>query len=206
MKRTILCIALTILSLAAVAAAQTKPRTVKDFYLQIPAEFFPSDAAKRARWIDITDEEGRFLSLEIPVKDITGEEGGPNSSVFGEIKLFKRKNGATLLGQSITLCDAGVCQSQARLLEYNNGKWKDVSEELLPKVSNEDAIKALRDSVSYDKPLKDGEEIPLVINFTQGDNITYGAAIKPDGRTLSGIKTFAWDGEQFNVVTYEEGP
>lgn len=146
MKKLLL---LTIIALSVSAFAQTKmpaktasgskEMTVKEYFLAIPAEYLKADAKSRAAWVESESAEDGYLSYNISVKEVTGEDG--EGKVFGNVQVFKKKKGGVIIGMSTNLCEDGVCQGQLLFLDYNNEKWSDVTEDFAPMIDNDEVIK-----------------------------------------------------------------
>ena len=97
MKKLVLLSMFTMLfSLAAFARAKTatKSMTVKEYFLAIPTDFLKADAKKRAEWIQSESSEDGYLAFEIPVKEVTGEDG--NGKIFGDVQVFNKKKGGVV--------------------------------------------------------------------------------------------------------------
>jgi hypothetical protein len=187
-------------------ASASKEMSVKEYFLAIPTEYLKADAKKRTAWIDSEFAEGGYLSFDIPVKEITGEDG--EGKVFGSVQTFKKTKGGVVIGMATNMCEEGVCVGQLLFLDYNNGKWNDVSSDLAPQPDNDEVIKILRAASAFEnkKLLKDGEQVPLYMGFNGTDktiDFTAGG-VNGDGGVV--VKMFKWNGETFVEFEYEESP
>jgi hypothetical protein len=186
--------------------SQAKQMTVKDYFLAIPTEFMKSAPAKRAAWIESDSADDGYLSYNIPVKEVTGEDG--EGKVWGNVQIFEKTAGGLVLGMSTNLCEDGGCQGQLLFLDYNGGKWEDVTSDLAPQPDNDEVIKILRDAPAFENKemLKDGEQVPLYISFNGTNKVIDFTAggVNGDGGVVA--KMFKWNGEAFVEFKYEESP
>ena len=97
---------------------------------------------------------------------------------------------------------------QVLLLDYNGGKWNDVSSDLAPQPDNDEVINILRKAPAFEdkKMLKDGVEVPLHISFSGTDKIINFIAGGKDGDGGVVAKMFKWNGEVFAEFEYAESP
>lgn len=214
MMKRFLVLAIIALSMNVLAFAQAKPTvsstkkemTVKEYFLAIPTEYLKADAKKRVAWIESESAEDGNLSYNIPVKEITGEDG--EGKVWGNVQLFKKKSGGAVIGMSTNLCEQGICIGQLLFLDYNNGKWDDVSSDLAPQPDNDEIIAILRKAPAFEdkKMLKNGVEVPLHISFSGTDKLINFTAGGKDGDGGVVAKMFKWNGDTFVEFEYEESP
>jgi hypothetical protein len=188
------------------AAFGQKKMTVKDYFLAIPNEFMKAEPSKRAGWITSEFAEDGYLSFDIPIKEITGEEG--EGKVWGSVLVFEKKDGSKIVGMATNLCEDGVCQGQLLFLSYGGGKFADVSEDYILQPDNDEVIKTLREAPAFENKdsLKDGEQVPLYINFGGSDKTVLFAAGGKNGDGGVAAKTFKWNGEAFVEFEYSESP
>lgn len=111
-----------------VSIAQTKtnqPRTVTDFYLQLPSSFVndTETVAKRRARIEIEDAANGYLKLKPTFDQNPGE--------YTEIVLFKRSAGGYVVGISTVQCTM-TCSSYERFLERRANRWTDVEARIFP--------------------------------------------------------------------------
>lgn len=210
MKKFILLTILAVsMSVGVVAQkAQTKKEmTVKEYFLALPNEFLNAPAAKRSAWIENENAADGNLTFNIPISEITEEEG--EGSVFGGLQVFKKKDGGILLGMVNNMCAEGECMGMMRFLDYKNGDFTDVSEDYLIIPDNDEVIKILRAAPAFEdkKSLKDGVQVPLAIDFYGGEkiiNFVAGCKTSIDGGVVA--KMFKWNGTAFTEFEYAESP
>lgn len=125
MKIAFLTFLLTI-SFAFSAAAQktVEPRTVTDFYMQLPADFVDDSAtAERRKRIAVEDIKSGYLKLK-PTEE-QGERG------YTEIALFKKSAGGYVVAVASIECTDN-CIGGATFLERRADRWLDVSNRVYP--------------------------------------------------------------------------
>lgn len=204
MKKFILLTIIAFSMSLTVFAQAKKEMSVKEYFLAIPTDYLKSDAKKRAAWIESESAEDGYLSYNIPTKEITGEDG--DGKVWGNVQVFKKKTGGAVVGMSTNLCEEGICIGQLLFLDYNGGKWEDVTSDLAPMIDNDEIIKILKDAPAFDKPLKDGLEVPLYIQFNGTDKLIQYTAGGENGDGGVVAKMFKWNGEVFTEFEYQESP
>jgi hypothetical protein len=115
-----------IFAVALIAAAQGKqknktsaPQTVTDFYLLLPAKYFPFfDRVKNRR--DLIESE----NIETGYLNFVGNRAA--MPLDNEMLLLKRTSGTSILAIAYTDCFAGNCEAVLRFAEYENGRWSEV--------------------------------------------------------------------------------
>jgi hypothetical protein len=204
--KKILVLSIITLALSLTAFGQAKKMTVKDYFLAIPNEFMKAEPAKRATWIESESAEDGYLSYNIPIKEITDEDG--DGKVWGNFQVFEKKSGGVILGMSTNLCEEGVCLGQLLFLDYKGGKFENVTEDLAPLIDNDEVIKILRETPSFENKerLQDGKEVPLYISFNGMDKVIQYTAGGENGDGGVVAKMFKWNGETFAEFEYEESP
>lgn len=193
--------------LSIAAFAQKKELTIKDHFLAIPTEFIKAESKKRAAWIETENADDGNLTYNIPLSELTDEEG--DGKVFGGLQIFKKKNGGVLIGMVNNLCAEGECIGMMRFLDYKNGKYMDISEDYLIIPDNDEVIKILREAPAFEnkKVLKDGVQVPLAIEFYGGEKVIHflaGCKTSTDGGVVA--KMYKWNGEAFVEFEYQESP
>ena len=128
MKRYIFAVVFLILTLvgAQMIRAQVKgkplkkktvaPRTVTDFYMRLPAKYFPFfDRVKNRR--DLIEGENLADGY---IHFVGNRVGMP---LHNEMLLLKKMSGVPMLVVTYTECYAGDCEAVLHFLEYENGRW-----------------------------------------------------------------------------------
>ena len=112
-------------SLAQVAN-ERRPTSILDYYFLLPHRYLDHLTADsrpvREAAIQIKDLDGRFL------------KSGPSADeVYTALALFKKSDGSDLMAVENRSCPSG-CASTLNLLSYTNGRWTDVTHDLLPAI------------------------------------------------------------------------
>lgn len=181
--------------------------SVKDYFLAIPSEFIKAPAAKRTVWIEQEDASIGYLSYNIPVKELTGEDG--EGSVWGSLQVFEKNGGGVMVGMVNNLCADGECMGLMRFLDYKGGKFTDVSEDYLIIPDNDEVIKILREAPAFENKdsLKDGEQVPLALQFNGNQkSVQFVAGCKKDCDGGVIAKQYKWNGEAFIEFEDEVSP
>lgn len=206
--KTILFSIIAIFSLSLFAFGNTNAEmTVKDYFLAIPSEFIKAPATKRTAWIEQEDASIGYLSYNIPVKELTGEDG--EGSVWGSLQVFEKNGGGVMVGMVNNLCADGECMGMMRFLDYKGGKFTDVSEDYLIIPDNDEVIKILREAPAFTKKdsLKDGVQVPLALQFNGNQkSVQFIAGCEKDCDGGVVAKQFKWNGEAFIEFEDEISP
>ncbi len=156
-----------------------EPRTVVDFYLLLPAERLSplSRVKNRESLIEIKDIANGYLRLD-------GAATADYWEGWAEIALFKKTGGGYVIGLVDGSC-ATMCYSGIEFLEYKNGKWTEVTRQVMPEITDEmivaqfkskkragDEDLAGNDSpfVNYELP-RTGKTVKLNANLAGDDNL-----------------------------------
>src|SRR5688572_7113815 len=109
--------------------AQTPPKTVTDFYLRLPGDFFSTTLEGKS--VKGNTALDKFRRSIIKTQDIRNGylklEG--YSEGWGEVAIFKKRNGTYIVGAADSVCGP-ACEGTLKFLTYQNGKWTDVTEEV----------------------------------------------------------------------------
>jgi hypothetical protein len=139
MKTRFTLILVIIVFVAALASAQSKhPRTVRDFFMAIPAKYFSLDCCDTIK--DRRKAMEKYLKTYLEVEDTANgfmRGGGDGAQEGFEMALFKRPNGTYLIG-FYTFGEGGIEDTPWTIfLDYNRGRWTDVSHKLVSNYSKE---------------------------------------------------------------------
>lgn len=123
MKNILLPVVFVTLLAASVFA---QPRTVTDYYLAMPSNFYNFVQLKdktaltnyRRKNIKIEDVKNGYLKIES--NDLEG---------FGEVALFKKNDGSYIIGQTSNGCGP-VCGGDVNFWTYRGGQWTNVTKQL----------------------------------------------------------------------------
>jgi hypothetical protein len=123
MKQIIL---LSTLVLMCAAFAFAQPKTVTDYYLAMPSNYYNFTQIKdkaalrnyRKKNIKVEDIKNGYLRIES--NDLEGH---------GEVALFKKTDGSYIVGQTEVGCGP-VCGGSIEFWTYTAGKWKNVTKQV----------------------------------------------------------------------------
>ncbi len=179
------CLALTAVRLPAQGAAA--PQTVLDYYDLLTSEEMPSlegGAKSRRARLKRQDVANGFLSVE---KD-EGE---------AQVALFRKKDRTAVIGVAEMSC-APVCEGFVKFLQWRDGKWQDVTDALLPKVTDEEILAA------YNRAKTTGDEAhtlqdPPHVYWDLPRKGTTVQMLSGDTGPVGGkpLLKFTWDGARF---------
>jgi hypothetical protein len=137
MPKKIVLLILALALLGASAHAQTKkPKTVRDFFMLLPEEYFEIGCCGVHDEPDIEKAHAKYLETFLEVDDpANGYLEGRGHAGQGGIKmaLFKRPDGTYLTGVDTHT----VLTEDNYFLEYRNGRWYDVSSKVVPQFSKD---------------------------------------------------------------------
>jgi len=128
--RWVLVSFLALASIQPLAAQSKPPRTVRDFFMLLPQKYFEIENLDR--------DKTRFLAWGLKVEDRTNdylEVRGDGSQESLKMKLFKRSNGAPVIGLFIF----GEWGEKYFFLEYRNRHWINISKSLIPNYKRSNA-------------------------------------------------------------------
>lgn len=147
MKRRILQVAVSLLmtlgSVVIVSAQAKQPKTVRDYFMALPPEYFSLDCCinkdqRKAK----AEYLKRYLNIEDTANGYMSGYGDAAQEGFA-MALFKRPNGTYLIGL-YTYGEGGVEDTPwTHFLDYKNGKWTDVSRSAVSGYSKEKFIYGL---------------------------------------------------------------
>jgi hypothetical protein len=215
MKKTFILLSLLVLAFSANAFAQakkpakkpvtaSKQMTAKQFFMALPNDYIVGTATEKDGALifpkSITADFLTFMvSDELVPKSLAGDFKEPEG--LGDMRVFRGKD-STIIGLRFQLGDrtdenptVDSVKIFTYLLEYKNGKWSDVTATLLPKISIDEAHKAVTDK----EDTKDAKKEDVWIE-TQVSNEKAGlgmfARIKGND-SITILKYFTWDGTKF---------
>ena len=180
-----------ILSLAAAPtiSAQRKtaksktPRTVTDFYMLLPAKYFPFvDRVKKRR--DLIESE----NIKLGYLNFAGNR--PFMPLENEMLLLRRMSGAAMLVIAYTDC-SDDCQAVLRFVEYENGRWTEA--DAAPKFD----VAQMR-AIYRRKTGRDAVENPKI--YYSLSPIDKSLTVNFAGQTSVEIYKLEWDGNVYDFA------
>lgn len=214
MKTISIRLTLLILAFSLNAFAQAKlPKTALDFFALLPAEYMTGTRNER---LGTADDFGytnpnqakphhlifTLFGEQVP-KIVRGELKNPVA--MGDLKVFQAKT-RTIIGLMFRvemLNDKNKSPDKIKwytfLLEYKAGKWKDVTAELMPKVSVEEGYKYLTENLQIENLKKENIRIEPQINPDKDVILMVARSENMENQT---VKLFKWNGLNFVEMKY----
>ena len=166
-----------------------EPKTVTDYLLALPTNFFeyvhPGFKYEKTKPKTRAEIE-EFRRSRMMVEDIKNGfikyKESQDLDNWTEIALFKKQIGGYLMAINEGLQFKG-CNSTLNFVEYNSGKWVDVTKQYIPKLNKYQTKKAKDSIFCYQLP-RQGRRIRLYSKWYDEPEDTWGY--------------FEWDGEKFN--------
>jgi hypothetical protein len=189
---------------------RAKSLGIREYFLDLPNEYLPFDRSTRTNAIDSfrSDFDRNYLEFTLPLNYIPKELHPNLSRRVGELTLFKRKNGNSILALNTVLCNKSrSCSSNISLLEKKQGTWKNITQSLLPTIGDRELASIVSNSASAPK-LTQGQKMGFYygLNGDNKINILHNTCMSDDCMSVSVLKTFAWNGRKFVVYNYPESP
>ena len=178
---------------------------VNDYFMQIPEQYIKADSRKRAGWVDTDNKVDGYLAFTIPFAELD-VEGGEDANAFGSLQLFKKDKGGVIVGLAINMCVDKVCEGQLLFLDYNGGKWDNITDEVGVSTDNDEIVNLLNNSPATDNTYAEDDEIPLATGFYGPDKLVKFVAeckVSFDGGVV--VKQYKWNGERFTAYEDPEG-
>lgn len=180
-----------------VVFAQTKnaPKNIADYYMLLPAKYIGvlERHKNRKSFIKIQDIPNSYLRLA-PTKGMIDWEGS------AEIALFKKTNGEYIVGVVDGNC-ATVCYSGIEFLTYRNGKWTEVTKQVMPEITDKMILDAYKSKEPDDNDYS--LENPPWTNYAlprKGTAVKVNVNTGGDDTLLFELK---WNGEKFELKKTE---
>jgi hypothetical protein len=170
MKFRFFTFALLLASALTASAQRVKPpQNVLEYFNALPTKYLGivKDIGDRRQTVEIQDIENGYLKLSS-----NRWEG------WGEVALFKNTDGTKTLGIQTIGCGPGCETESIFFVQYRNGRWIDVTKEVLPEISEAERRRVLQcykpdneDPVSayYELP-RFGTTIKLIDNNEAEEN------------------------------------
>jgi hypothetical protein len=164
LNKFLFCIvAILVLSTAGLSQAKP-PKTVRDYFMLLPEKYFGFDCCMN---LPLAKQKVEYLKRYLDVEDTANGYMSGNSDAAQEgfkMALFKRPNGSYLIG-FYTHGEGGIEETPwCVFLEYNNGKWTDVSRREIPNYSPqryEYDLPRIGTTVTVSKKVEEGDQPKL---------------------------------------------
>jgi hypothetical protein len=215
MKKTFILLSLLVLAFSANVFAQakktakktattSKQMTAKQFFMALPNDYIVGTATEKADALifpnSITADFLTFMvSDELVPKSLAGDFKEPEG--LGDMRVFRGKD-RNIIGLRFQLGDrtnenptVDSVKIFTYLLEYKNGKWMDVTASLLPKISIDEAYKAVIDKEDTKDVKKEDVWIETQVSKEKA-GLGMFARVKGND-SITTLKFFTWDGVKF---------
>lgn len=130
MRKLLLLLLLTL-------SASAQPRTPREFFQLLPSQYFTVENGSKEAFLK------RQVLVDDPANGYLSASGDAGQGGF-VLALFKRSNGSYLVG----LNSNGEMWDKYYILQYANGKWRDVSAQVIPEYSKDKAYRFPRQGTS----------------------------------------------------------
>jgi hypothetical protein len=104
------------------------PKTVRDFFMLLPEKYFAIECCQ--------GDKNEYLKQYLTVEDTKNgymDGGGDAAQSTFRLALFRRPDGTYLVALNVF----GEAQDDYYFLDYRDGKWKDISREIIPEYSKD---------------------------------------------------------------------
>ncbi len=203
MKKTFILVCLLVLAFSTNVFAQ-KQMTAKQLFMSLPNDYVVGTAKERATFLtfpkSVKADFLTFIMTENAVpKTIAGDFKEPQA--IGNLRVFRSKS-STIVGLRYQVGDGKEVNPTVDttkiitvLLENKGGKWTNVTEAMLPKVSVDDAYKVLTEDFQMKDVKKEDVWIETQVSKDKSGLMTF-ARIKGDD-SITALKFFKWTGTEF---------
>jgi len=178
---------------------RSQPRTVLDYYRLLSAAHLnvPEGVKTRKPVVAKTDIANGYLLLEPP--PYSEGDGGWESWANAEVVLFKKRAGGYVVGVAQTET-VTVSTTILKFLEYDAGKWRDVTNAVMPEIT-ERMIRAalLRAAPAEAKELRDDDMMLVTYSLPR-----VGRSIIAQWDYNAKLFKLNWNGERFELVEKNE--
>jgi hypothetical protein len=133
-KKILFLVLAAALSVISIHAQTKQPKTVRDFFNLLPQKYFEIGCCGVHDEPDSEKAHAKYLETFLRVDDAANgylEGGGEAGQGSIKMALFKKPNGTYLVGVET----ADEMFEHNYFLEYRNGKWFDVSANVIPQFS-----------------------------------------------------------------------
>ncbi len=202
MKKIFILLSLLVLTLSANVFAQ-KQMTAKQLFMSLPNDYVNGTAKQRATFLafpkSVKPDFLTFMITENAVpKMIAGDFTAPQA--LGDLKVF-RGTSSTIVGLRYQISDdkeanptVDTTKVITVLLENKGGKWTNVTDTMMPKVSVEHAYKVLTEDFKMNVKKEDVWIETQVSKYKNG-LMTFARFKGEDSITT--LKFFKWNGNAF---------
>ncbi|HUF05356.1 MAG TPA: hypothetical protein VMM38_14425 [Aridibacter sp.] len=115
-------------------AAQTEPKTVRDFFMAFTQDVFYIESCVESTDPGCRKARRNYLENYLEIEDTKNgylTAGGDGAQAALTMTLFKRPSGKYI----VAVNQFGEIGDDYNFFEYENGRWKDVSKQVIPEYS-----------------------------------------------------------------------
>lgn len=208
MKKSFILLSCLFLAFTINATAQ-KTLTAKQLFLQLPSDYINGTAKEKTAFLSFPDSIKRdtlsfFISESAVPKKIAGNFQVPQA--LGTMRVFRGKS-SLFVGLRYQVDDrkeqnptVDTTKVITVLLEYKGGKWTDVTDSKMPKVSAEYAYKVLSEKFQMKNLKKEDVWVETQLGIDKS-GLAAVARIKGD-TSVTDLKWFKWTGKNFVEAEY----
>ncbi len=110
------------------------PKTVTEFFNLLPEVYFSIESCNKTTDRNCEKAKSDYLERYKTIEDIENgylEAGGDGAQATFKMAIFRRPDASYLVGLNVF----GEAEDSYRFLNFDNGKWEDVSIEVIPEFS-----------------------------------------------------------------------
>jgi len=205
MKKSILFASLFIVSLSLAVCAQSGAKTrrtsIRQYFMNVPFEVFEYHAAARRKMLKTASIKGDLLKFTLPksLYDADFKSLGTRK-IAGEMKVFRRRTGGSLLGFGLTIYTKTVQPTSILdLYAFRDKKWTRVLDEFLPGMSEEQLLKSVSGKRSIKNKPATASSMPIIYHYQpNGVNVRYADCAAPTNcKNYKLIRAYRWNGRKF---------
>jgi hypothetical protein len=141
----------------AVESQTGQPRTVRDFFNLLPQKYFPLIACESQKDKNCDKARKEYVKQYLRVEDTANgywESGCDGGQSCLQMALFKRPNAAYI----VAVHTSDEMGETNYFLEYKNGKWFDISAQVIPEFSDKNIYELPRKGTTIEVFKKDFPE------------------------------------------------
>lgn len=115
-------------------AGQTEPKTVRDFFMAFTQEVFYLEGCEESKDPDCRTAKKKYLETYLEVEDTKNgylSAGADGAQAALTMTLFRRPSGKYI----VAVNQFGEIGDDYNFFEYANGRWKDISKDVIPEYS-----------------------------------------------------------------------
>lgn len=115
-------------------APQTEPKTVREFFMAFTQEVFFLEGCEESKDPGCRDAKKKYLETYLEVEDTKNgylSAGADGAQAALTMTIFRRPSGKYI----VAVNQFGEIGDDYNFFEYENGRWKDISKDVIPEYS-----------------------------------------------------------------------